>query len=122
MNLPFRCGRLKKLAGRQGLQLLSLGFCQIERMHTNSTLTLIVYQTMAPNEAVETLSQRLAPRSNGQSGSSRLLKNVARMARCKASGAQRPRHIHETHPIDRRGSEHRATPQMAHRSSFSTAC
>ena len=28
----------------------------------------------------------------------------------------------ETYQIDRRGSEHRATPQMAHRSSFSTAC
>jgi hypothetical protein len=28
----------------------------------------------------------------------------------------------ETYLGDRRGSEHRATPQMAHRSSFSTAC
>ncbi len=28
----------------------------------------------------------------------------------------------ETYQIDRRGSAHRATPQMAHRSSFSTAC
>jgi len=28
----------------------------------------------------------------------------------------------ETYQIDGRGSEHRATPQMAHRSRFSTAC
>ena len=39
----------------------------------------------------------------------RLLKNVARKAGCKAHGAQNPRHIRK----DRRGGEHRATPQAA---------